>query len=281
MTPIEELPAAVRRALAEDLGSEGDLTSTAVIPEAALGRGRLEARADGILAGVEAAGETFRQVDDRITVRWHREDGAVLTVGDIVAELDGPIRSLLAAERTALNFLGHLSGVATLTRAFVVAAGSSTTILDTRKTLPGLRTLQKAAVEAGGGANHRRGLWDAVLIKDNHLAHAAIDEAVERARSAAPDRLVEVECDTLEQVREAIGARPDRVLLDNMTPEQAEKAVGLLRAAGIESEVSGGITVDNVTAYAKAGADFISVGALTHSAPALDLSLALDPPEAT
>ncbi len=266
-----KLPDLVAAALAEDLGAEGDVTSAALIPDDVRAIGSIRAREDGVLAGIDAATEVFGQVDRSIDVSWWSHGEGPVCERDVVCTLEGPLRPILTAERTALNFLCHLSGVATLTRRFVGAA-PGVTILDTRKTLPGLRGLEKAAVLVGGGANHRMGLHDAVLIKDNHLAHAGVAEAISRSRQQFPDRMVEVECDTLDQLREALGAGPDRVMLDNMTPEQVKEAVALVDGR-VEVEVSGGVTLDNVSAYAAAGPDFISVGALTQSAPALDLSL--------
>lgn len=258
----------VARALAEDLGDRGDVTTDALIPPDVRATGRVVARQAGVVAGTIAATEAFRDLD----VRWERHDGDRVEPDDVIGAVEGPLRAMLTAERTALNLLGRLSGIATLTARYVEAAGPGATILDTRKTTPGLRVLEKAAVRAGGGANHRMGLHDAVLVKDNHLAHVGVAEAVTRAREHAPGLLVEIECDTLEQVSEAVGAGADRVLLDNMTPEQVAEAVGVV-AGRLDVEVSGRVTLDNVAAYAAAGPDFVSVGALTHSAPALDVSL--------
>jgi nicotinate-nucleotide pyrophosphorylase (carboxylating) len=270
----------VRHALDEDLGTLGDLTSLAVIPEDADGRGRFAARAAGVLAGTRAATHVFLQLDERVTVAWQAHDGDPVGAGDELGRVDGPLRAILAGERTALNLLCHCSGVATLTRRFVDAvetAGGHARVRDTRKTLPGLRALEKGAVRAGGGANHRECLSDAVLIKDNHLRYLPLREAVERARAMWPGRVVEVECDTLEQVAEAKTAGLDLVLVDNMTPDQVREAVAALGGA-IPVEVSGGVTLDTAGAYAAAGADYLSVGALTHSAPALDLALDFDAP---
>ena len=257
----------------------GDLTSTALIPADAIGTGQFVARVAGVLAGVAAATEVFAQLDPAVTVTWAAGDGDRLAAGQRLGTVSGPLRSVLTGERSALNFLGHLSGIATLTRAHVDAAASTgghrARIRDTRKTTPGLRALEKAAVRAGGGANHRGNLSDAVLVKDNHLRHCSIAEAVERARSRWPGVTVEVECDTLDQVGEAKAAGADVVLLDNMTPEQVAQAVGIAGGA-MPLEVSGRVTLDTVAAYAAAGADLISVGALTHSAPVLDIGLDLE-----
>jgi nicotinate-nucleotide pyrophosphorylase (carboxylating) len=271
---------AVTRALAEDLGPEGDLTA-ALVPESATAHYALRARQHGILAGRAGADQAFRRVGPALTVVWHAVDGDELKPGDTVLEVTGPLRPILTAERTALNFLGHLSGIATLTARFVAAAhraNPSVQVLDTRKTLPGLRLLEKAAVRAGGGTNHRMGLSDAVLVKDNHLAGTTITDAVARARSLWPGRLLEIECDSLDQVAEAARAGADAVLLDNMDPATVVEAVGMahLEAPGpILTEVSGGVNLDTIGAYAAAGPDRISVGALTHSAPVLDLGLDL------
>lgn len=266
--------AVVARALTEDLSDVGDVTTMALIPDDVTAEASVVVARGvrGVVAGTDAAAEVFRQVDDTLDVHWCRQDAEIASDGDAVCRVSGRLRSILTAERTALNFLGHLSGVATLTRRFVEAVGPGVTVLDTRKTTPGLRALEKAAVRAGGGANHRMGLYDGVMAKDNHLARVSIADAVERARRVAPGLMVEIECDTLAQVGEAVAAGADRVLLDNMTPEQVAEAVSSV-AGACEVEVSGGITLDNVAAYAAAGPDFVSVGALTHSAPSLDLSM--------
>ena len=271
---------AVARALDEDLGADGDLTAV-LVPENVRAHFALRARAAGVLAGRACADEAFRRVGPGLSVVWHRSDGDELERGDTVMEVSGPLRPILTAERTALNFLCHLSGVATLTAAFVAAArehNPDVQILDTRKTTPGLRLLEKAAVRAGGGTNHRAGLSDAVLVKDNHLAGTDIATAVRRARELWPGRLVEIECDDQEQVAEAARAGADAVLLDNMDPAGVAAAVALAHreAPGpILTEVSGGVTLGTVGDYAAAGPDRISVGALTHSAPVLDLGLDL------
>ena len=274
--PIAVVRDVVRRALDEDLGALGDLTSVAVVPDEAAGTGRFVARAAGVIAGTAAASETFAHVDPAVSVTWAVSDGDAVQPGDELGRVEGPVRSLLVAERTTLNLLTHCSGVATSTRAFVDAvAGTGARIRDTRKTLPGLRALEKAAVRAGGGFNHRESLSDAVLIKDNHLVHLPLREAVERARARWPGRIVEVECDSLEQVSEAKAVGPDLVLLDNLTPAEVTDAVAALGGA-LPAEVSGGVTLETARAYAEAGADFISVGAITHSAPVLDIALELE-----
>ncbi len=265
----------VARALAEDLGLLGDLTSIAVIDESATGTGRFVARGEGVLAGTAAATETFAQIDPDVRVEWQLADGSELIADQVAGTVSGSMRSLLAGERTALNLLQHCSGIATVTRRYVRASRGKSRIRDTRKTLPGLRALEKAAVRAGGGFNHRESLSDAVLIKDNHLAHLGLRQAVERSRARWPGRVIEVECDTLEQVAEAVGARPDLLLLDNMDPDQVREAKSLVEGT-IPLEVSGRVSLETVGAYAEAGVDYISVGAITHSAPALDIALDLD-----
>jgi nicotinate-nucleotide pyrophosphorylase (carboxylating) len=271
---------AVTRALGEDLGPDGDITA-ALVPAEATAHFVLRARQPGVLAGRECAAEAFRRMDPALCLVWQAADGDQLASGETVMEVTGALRPILTAERTALNFLGHLSGIATLTARFVAAVHAqnpSVEVLDTRKTTPGLRVLEKAAVRAGGGTNHRAGLSDAVLVKDNHLAGIGITAAIRRARERWPGRTVEVECDSLEQVAEAAGAGADVVLLDNMDPAQVVEAVAVahLGAPGpIRTEVSGGVTLDTIGAYAAAGPDRISVGALTHSAAVLDLGLDL------
>jgi nicotinate-nucleotide pyrophosphorylase (carboxylating) len=279
--PLEAVRRAVRGALDEDLGGLGDL-SAALVTQSATALLSIVARHPGVVAGELCAREAFAQVDPGVKVVWHLGDGSTVAAGEAVAEISGPLRPILTAERTALNFLGRLSGIATLTRCYVDAvraANPSTRVLDTRKTTPGLRALEKAAVRAGGGHNHRFGLFDAVLIKDNHLAGLAIADAVARARSMWPGRAVEIECDRIEQVEEACRAGASAVLLDNMTVETAAacvELVGGLRPDGSTLvEVSGGMTTEAAPRYAAVGVDLISVGALTHSAPVLDLGLDL------
>ncbi len=264
------------RAFAEDLGPLGDLTA-ALVPADAKVTAALRSRAEGVLAGSACVDETFAQLDPAITVTWHLSDGDALAPGDVIATVTGPLASVLTAERTALNFLCHLSGVASLTRRFVDAAAAANPecrVWDTRKTTPGLRALEKAAVRAGGGANHRGSLSDFVLVKDNHLAGLGITDAVALARRRWPARAVEVECDRIEQVSEAVTAEVTVILCDNMAPAQVAESVFLANGRAL-IEVSGGITLDTVAAYAAAGADLISTSAITQSAPALDIGLDL------
>jgi nicotinate-nucleotide pyrophosphorylase (carboxylating) len=279
--PASAVREAVTRALTEDLTPLGDLTS-ALLGDVD-GEARFAARTAGRLAGVRCAIETFHQVDPRVQVSWSVDDGAELAAGELLGVVRGPLGAILTAERTALNFLGHLSGIATLTARFVAAAEAAgpARIWDTRKTTPGLRTLEKAAVRAGGGRNHRGNLSDWLLVKDNHLGAMGVSAAVERARDLWPGRTVHVECDTFEQCAEALDAGADAVLLDNMSPEGVRACVALARdlQAGLPRrtllEVSGGVTLDTVGEYAATGVDMISVGALTNSAPVLDLGLDL------
>ena len=268
----------VEYALAEDLGP-GDITSQATVPEAARGRARIVQKAPGVVFGLEAVVETMRQCGvediDRLVVegQWREEVPAEVLVAV------GPARGLLAAERTALNLLGHLSGVATLTARFVEAvAGTGAQILDTRKTTPGLRALEKAAVATGGGQNHRMGLYDAILIKENHIALAgSVAKAIHAAHTAQPQTPVEIECRDVEEAAYALGAGADRLLLDNMDPAELRQAVALRDHEGGDSpptlEASGGVTLDTVRAIAETGVEWISVGGLTHQAVSLDIAL--------
>ena len=269
----------VARALAEDVG-RGDITSRTLVPADSTGRALIVQKQPGVVFGLEAAAEAFSQAGagdlEELAAEGRWSDGVPLEV----AAVGGPARSLLAAERTALNLLCHLSGVASLTARYVEAVrGTGATILDTRKTLPGLRALEKAAVATGGGSNHRMGLDDAILIKENHVAIAGgVGVAVERARSAEPGRPIEIECRTLDELDEGLAAGADRLLLDNMAPGELRDAVARRNAAGTGSELeaSGGVTLETVGEIAATGVEFISVGALTHSAAALDLSMLLD-----
>lgn len=274
--PHKLIVALVERALTEDLGERGDITSGLTVPAAARGRFRLVARQAGVLAGVEVAGEVFAQLDQEIQVVWKLADGESLAAGRVIAEIDGPAASILTAERTALNFLGRLSGVASLTRRYVEAvAGSRAQIVHTRKTTPGLRAVEIEAVLAGGGVRHRFGLDDAILIKDNHVALAGgVGEAIRRARRGAGHMVrIAAEIDSLEQLDEALEAGADSLLLDNFSPADLERAVSRCRERKIALEASGGVTLDSVAAIAASGVDLISVGALTHSAACLDIGL--------
>jgi nicotinate-nucleotide pyrophosphorylase (carboxylating) len=266
----------VARALAEDVGS-GDLTSLATVPEAARAHAVITQKAPGVVFGLDAAEATFRTLDPDVGLQRLTDEGRWRECGGVL-QIEGSARALLTAERTALNFLQRLSGVATLAARCVEAVeGTGARILDTRKTTPGLRWLEKAAVAAGGATNHRAGLYDAILIKENHATLAGgVGEAVRRARAYAPSVPIEVECRTLTEVDEALRAGAPRILLDNMTVEQLRDAVRHVDGRA-ELEASGGVTLRTLRAIASTGVDFISVGALTHSAPALDLSLLLEP----
>jgi nicotinate-nucleotide pyrophosphorylase (carboxylating) len=270
----------VRAALLEDLGRAGDVTTDAIVPADRIATAYVVARADGVIAGLEPSLAAFTIYDASVRVEAHVADGACVRRGDRIATVDGPARALLTAERTCLNLLGHLSGIATATRGVVDATTPhGAAIVDTRKTTPGLRALEKAAVRAGGGANHRFGLDDAVLIKDNHVAVAGgITAAVHAARANAGHLVkVEVEVDSLDQLDEALGLPVDVVLLDNFTADGLRDAVRRVRASGrpVLTEASGGIRPDDVAAVAAAGVDLISMGWLTHSAPNLDVALDL------
>jgi nicotinate-nucleotide pyrophosphorylase (carboxylating) len=275
---IEEI---IDRALAEDL-SKGDVTTEALIPGDRQGTGFIVAKKEGILAGINVAKQVFHQVDPELKVEVLLEDGARVKPGSKVAKVSGTIASILKAERVALNFLQRLSGIASETNRYVEAVkGLPVRIMDTRKTTPGLRSLEKHAVKAGGGENHRMSLGDGVLIKDNHLAALRsqglnIKEIVAKARQNAPQRLpVEVEVGTVSEALEAVEAGADIVMLDNMNLEDMRKAVKSIHGRAL-IEASGGITLDNVRAVAETGVDFVSIGALTHSARALDISLELE-----
>lgn len=274
--------ALVAAALAEDVG-DGDRTSLWAVPEEARGTARIVAREAGVVAGAGPAGRVFRAVDPDLDVRWERTDGDRVAAGDVVAGVSGPLRGLLTAERTALNFLGRLSGIATLTARFVAEVeGTGCRITDTRKTTPGWRRLEKAAVAAGGGANHRFGLYDMALVKENHIrAAGGVAAALERVLppARAEGLPVEVEVTSLEELEEALAASPDRILLDNMGPERLRACVERTAATGPPRpllEASGGVELGSVREIADTGVDLVSVGALTHSAPALDLSLLVE-----
>ncbi|MCL4766692.1 MAG: carboxylating nicotinate-nucleotide diphosphorylase [Hyphomicrobiaceae bacterium] len=273
--PEPLIGAAVSGALAEDLGLAGDVTTDALIAPEATASGVLAARKPGIVAGLQVAAAAFHHLDRAVRFQVLVPDGHRVEAGEAIARIAGSARALLTAERVALNFLGRLSGIATLTRRYVDAvAGTRSHIVDTRKTTPGLRAFEKYAVRAGGGMNHRIGLFDAVLIKDNHIAVAGgVGPAIRAARARVGHMVkVEVEVDTLEQLAEALAHRIDAVLLDNMTPGELAEAVRLVAGRAI-TEASGGVSLDTVRAIAETGVDLISVGALTHSAAVLDIGL--------
>jgi nicotinate-nucleotide pyrophosphorylase (carboxylating) len=265
----------VRMGLLEDLGRAGDLTSDAIAPADLTATAALVSRQPGVVAGLDLAGLAFRLIDDRAAIKRHRQDGDKVLAGDTIAEITGPARAILTAERTALNFLCRLSGIASATASIVAAvAETKTRIVCTRKTTPGLRTIEKYAVRAGGGANHRFGLDDAVLIKDNHIAIAgSIATAIARARSGIGHLVkIEVEVDTLAQLEQAMAEDVDAVLLDNMSIEQLRRAVEMVAGRAV-TEASGRVTPQTAPAIAATGVDLISIGWLTHSAPVLDIGL--------
>jgi nicotinate-nucleotide pyrophosphorylase (carboxylating) len=264
----------VGRALSEDLGPNGDITSDSVIPQDSMSRGVLVARGEGVIAGLEVAAYVFEAVDPTVVFDPLVEDGDRIPSGGHIAVVSGISRSVLSAERTALNLLGRMSGVATATARFVDAvADTAARIADTRKTMPGLRALDKYAVRVGGGMNHRFGLYDAVLIKDNHLALSDITAAVVAAREAVnPGVMIEVEVTTLQQLAELLETDADRALLDNMEPDMLKRAVGMVDGR-MTTEASGGVTLENVRQIAETGVDIISVGWITHSAPELGIAL--------
>jgi nicotinate-nucleotide pyrophosphorylase (carboxylating) len=274
MVESPDMARIVRQALAEDVGS-GDATSLSTLPPGLQVRAAIVAKAPGVIAGIAVAAEVFVQLDAAVCVEPLLDDGRCVEAGTRIAEVSGPAIAMLAGERTALNFLQRMSGIATVTRAYVDRVrGTGVVILDTRKTVPGLRMLDKQAVRAGGGQNHRMGLFDMVLIKDNHIdACGSIGAAIARVRSGPYAKLpLEVECRTAADVQEAVALAPDRILLDNMTVEQVRQCVAL--AGGrVPLEVSGNVSLENVRSYAETGVAWISVGALTHSVRALDLSL--------
>ena len=277
--PVTAVREVVGRALAEDLTPLGDI-SAALLPAGATATAVLRSRATGVVAGCACVTEVLDQVDRRLTVEWQLDDGDAVEPGGVVGVVNGPLAPMLTAERTALNLLSHLSGVATLTRRFVDAAGPDLRVWDTRKTTPGLRALEKAAVRAGGGASHRGNLSEWVMLKDNHLELVDLAEAVAQARAWFPARTVHVECDTHDKVVEALDADADALLLDNMTPDEARACIATIdehaQAVGRRRpvvEVSGGITLENVRSYAEVGADLVSSGSLTNSAPVLDIGL--------
>lgn len=266
---------AVRIALAEDLGAAGDITSAAVVPVSHRSKLVFRARQPGCLAGLDVTALAFELIDPEIRMQRHLQDGERIAAGDVIATVEGPSYALLTAERTALNFLGHLCGIASVTRSIVdEIAGTKARLACTRKTTPGLRALEKYAVRAGGGTNHRFALYDAILIKDNHIAIAGgISAAIRRAKASAGHMVkIEVEVDTLDQLREAMDEGVDAVLLDNMTPDQLREAVNLVNGRAL-TEASGGITPQTARKMAESGVDLLSVGWITHSAPTLDIGL--------
>jgi nicotinate-nucleotide pyrophosphorylase (carboxylating) len=270
---------AVQRALDEDLQSAGDITSRAIIAPGTRGRGHVILREEGVVAGLPLASMAFRLLDSKVNFQPLVSDGDHLPAASEIALVEGPVLTILEGERTALNFLQRLSGISTLTARFVAAAAPyGVTVLDTRKTTPGLRGLEKYAVRAGGGKNHRFGLYDAVLVKDNHIAAVGgVGKAVEAAREAVGrEAVIEVEVQSLEYLEEAVQGGADTIMLDNMSVEDVAEAVRSVRGR-VKLEASGGIGLDNVAAYAACGIDYVSVGALTHSAQALDIALDLEP----
>lgn len=268
-----DISTSIKRALEEDIGS-GDATTDSIVPPGAVLRGRIVAKQAGVIAGLEVAEAVFHEIDTRVSFKALVEDGATVSNRTTIAEVSGSARALLTGERAALNFLGRMSGIATLTRQFVEAvSGTRARILDTRKTVPGLRTVDKLAVKLGGGENHRTGLFDMILIKDNHIDFAgSITKAVERAREVATGLEIEVETRTLADVREALELRVERILLDNMTFDTMRTAVELTSGRA-KLEASGNVTLDTVVEVARTGVDYISVGALTHSPKVFDVSL--------
>jgi len=269
----ETLDALIEAALAEDIGA-GDVTTAAVIPADMTCRGKIVCKEDGIIAGLSVAARVFAMVDERITFDAKTKDGEKVQEDQIVARISGPARGMLTAERVALNFLQHLSGVATMTARYVKAVdGTKTKILDTRKTTPGLRGLEKYATRIGGAVNHRMGLYDAVLVKDTHLALVGgITPALRAVRKAYADTDINVEVSNIQELEQALADKAPRILLDNFAPGQVREAMQIIRGRA-EVEISGGVQVSNAGAYALAGAAYISVGALTHSATALDFSM--------
>jgi nicotinate-nucleotide pyrophosphorylase (carboxylating) len=271
----EVVAAVVARALEEDLGEAGDVTTTSTVDASTLSAANVVARQDGVVAGLPVAAYVFETVGQgRVQVEFGSADGARVVPGEVLATVRGPMRDLLTAERTALNLIGHLSGVATLTRRWVDAVeGTGARIRDTRKTMPGLRALEKYAVRCGGGVNHRMSLSDAALVKDNHVVAAGgVVVAFERVRAAYPHLPLEIEVDTIEQAREVIDAGADLVLLDNMSPAVMREVVEYVRGRA-RLEASGRLSLDNARQVAETGVDYLAVGALTHSAPVLDIGL--------
>lgn len=279
MNVDESILELVRRAIAEDVGT-GDVTTESTIPPEHVSRGTITAKEDGVAAGLDVAAAVFAERDPEILFTPHVTDGDQVSPGTVMAVVEGRTRGILTGERVALNFLQRLSGIATAAAACAAALeGSRARVLDTRKTTPGLRALEKYAVSVGGGDNHRMGLWDMVLIKDNHIeAAGGIARAVSAARDGHPDLAIEVEAKSIDQVAAAMGAGADRIMLDNMSEEQMRDAIALARSVDdpAEIEVSGGITGERLKEIAELGPDFVSIGSLTHSVTALDISLDLE-----
>ncbi len=273
----EKIKNIIKQAINEDLGG-GDITTQAIISPAQKTKAIILVKESGMVAGLEVAREVFKQIDLRIKFVSKVKDGARVKKGQIVALLSGPARGILSGERVALNFLQRLCGIATLTNQFVKRGkGVRVRILDTRKTTPGLRALEKYAVKMGGGENHRMGLYDAILIKDNHIKLAGgVEEAIIAAKLTLPRKPIEVEANTISEVKQAISAGANRILLDNMNIKTLRESVKLCKKAGIKTEASGGINLNNVGVIARSGVDYISIGALTHSAKALDISLKIN-----
>ncbi|MCH9764813.1 MAG: carboxylating nicotinate-nucleotide diphosphorylase [Alphaproteobacteria bacterium] len=277
--PSHLIEAVVNSALSEDLGVAGDITTNATVAPIQTAVAEIIAREAGVVSGVDLAAAAFRALDPAAIVTHDVQDGEAVEKGDRIATVSGQARAILSAERVALNFAGHMSGIATLTRCYVNAvANTGATIVDTRKTTPGLRAVEKYAVRCGGGSNHRSGLFDAVLIKDNHIVAAGgLEAAIENAKQSAGHMVrIEVEVDTLDQLRRVLPHDVDALLLDNMTVEELESAVQLVDGHAL-TEASGGVTLETVSAIAATGVDLISVGALTHSAPTLDIGLDFQP----
>jgi nicotinate-nucleotide pyrophosphorylase (carboxylating) len=278
----KEIEQLIDMAIREDVGG-GDVTTDSLVPEWLEARAELVAKEPGVVAGLPVAERVYKKINEKVSFRRAVEDGTRVLPGRVIATVSGPARGIMSGERVALNFLQRLSGIATTTARYVERVKDTRTkIYDTRKTIPGWRTLEKYAVKTGGGENHRMGLYDQILIKDNHLkaieAGQAISKGVRLAREKAPQwMLIEVEAKSLEEVEEALAARPDIIMLDNMSIDNISRAMGIIRKAGLQEppiiEVSGGVTLDNVEEIAKADPDWISVGALTHSATALDIAL--------
>ena len=273
MTHLDNL---IELALSEDLNEKGDITSMALYDEAQKGSFEINVRSNGVISGIKVAQQVFNEVDENIEVAWRKVDGEFCGAGETIAFVEGSLTSILKAERTVLNFLCHLSGIATTTRNYVHVLeeiNSSTKIRDTRKTTPGFRIIEKEAVVHGGGVNHRMGLYDGFLVKDNHVDGVSIGEVVEKCRDFDSEVILEVEVDTVEQLVIVAGTKPDLILLDNFTPEMVHEAQAL--ELGIPFEISGGVNLTNVKEYGATNVKYIAIGALTHSASILDIGFDL------